>query len=430
MGGLNLFISVSLFTEGCLCSTLYQLSYSEDESPITPPISTINRPHRHVSFNKEETNINVGRQQLKEKTASEEEDGRAALEGKISAAISSHVLENQECNVGLKDDKLPVSAPAVITDAFKMDSDTDVEGEEEGFSSQQRVDHTSDRAQFNMDSDTDAEENDEAPHAVPESASPPENKTRSIPAVPVFQAEGILLDSDTDVDDENALDAVSTAKPASMQGKTTAESAPTTHLKPFHLDSDTETEEEDTKPVQSNSSCKITKTPTKVAERVSAALPPDCPDSETDDEAVPALATSKSGVTESGPAADVHADVNILSDSDTDVEPDSPLVKQTFVGTDVSLARGAASKAIQSDSDADTDVEESSTAPVLERVAAAGLHEEGEKDVEDEVTVAAPGEGQVPRLVRENTPGLLNSSHQYCSTPVQFPGKCIHLVFT
>lgn len=432
-GRINLFISVS-FTEGCLCSTLYyQLFCSEDESPITPPK---NRLQRHVSFNKEETNINVGRQQLKEKRASEDEDGRAAPEGKIAAGSSPRMLENLECNVGLKDDELPVSTPAVITDAFQMDSDTDLEGEGEGVTSglpvtltaNQRVEHTSDRAPFYMDSDTDAEENHDAPHTVPESAPPPEDKTRSVPSVPVFQALGIPLDSDTDVEDENASDAVSIAKPTQTQSKTAAESAPTTQLEHFHLDSDAESEEEDAKPVQSNSSFKNTETPTTLAETVSAALPR--PDSETDDEAVPALATSKSSVTQSGPAADAHADLDILSDSDTDVEPDSPLVKQTFVGTDVSLAHSATlSKAIQSDSDADTDVEEPSTALVLERVTAAGLHVEGEKDVEDEVPVAAPGEGQDPHLVRENPPALLNSFHQYCSTPVQLPGKYIHLVF-
>lgn len=363
----------------------------------------------------------MGRQQLKEKTASEEEDDRAALEGKFSAGNGPPTLENQECNIDLKDDYLPVSTPAVITDAFEMDSDTDLEGEEEGvasataltLSANQRVDHTADRAQFYMDSDTDVEENDDAPHTAPESAPPPGNKTRSIPAVPVLQTEGIPLDSDTDVDDDNAP----------VQSRTPAESAPTTHLKHFHLDS----EDEDMKPVQSISSFKITVTPTKLAETVSAALPR--PDSQTDDEAVAALAAGKSAATESGPAADAHAALDILSDSGTDVEPDSPLVKQTCVGTDMLRAHGTASEAIQSDSDADTDVEGSGSAPLLERVTAAGLHEEGEKDVGDEVRVAAPGEGQMPGLVRENTPGLSNPSHQHCSTPVQLPGKCIRQVF-
>ncbi|CAF97812.1 unnamed protein product [Tetraodon nigroviridis] len=265
-----------------------------------------------------------------------------------------------------------------------------------------------------MDSDTDAEENDDAPHTVPEAVSPPENKTRT--AIPA----GIPSDSDTDVEDKYALEAVPMAKSTSMQSKTTAEAGPTTHLKHFHLDSDTESEEDDPKPAQNNSSFKITETPTKLPETVPAALPR--PDSETDDEAVPAVAAGKSGGTEPGPAADTHADLDILSDSGTDVDPESPLVKQTLVGTDVSLAHGAASEAVQSDSDADTDVEESSTAPVLERVTTAGLHEEGQKAVGDEGPAGASGEGQVPRLVGEDPPGLLSSSRQYCSTPVQLPG--------
>lgn len=380
----------------------YQLSYSEDESPITPPFSTKNRPHRRASFNKEESNINVDRQQLKEKTASEGEDERAALEGNIS-----DMPENQESNVGLTDDKLPISTPAVITDAFKMDSDTDLEGEEEGVASatavtlaaNQRVDHTSERAQFYMDSDTDAEENGDAPHTPPEPAPPPESKTTSVPALPAFQTEGTSLDSDTDVDDESASDAVSIAKPTSVQSKTTASCAATTPLKQFHLDSDTESEEEDMKAVPSDSSS------TKLAETVSAALPR--PDSETDDEALPVLATSESAAAGSGPAADVRADVDILSDSDTDVEPGSPLVKQTSVGTDLSPAHGAPSKGPQSGSDADTDAEESSTDLVLQTRAAL-----------------------VPSLVGENAPGVVNSSHQYCSTPVQVPGKWVQLVFS
>lgn len=352
----------------------------------------------------------MGRQQLKEKTPSEEEDERTALEGKIS-----DMPENQESNVALTDDKLPIPTPAVVTDAFKMDSDTDLEGEEEGEASapavtltaNQRVDHTSDGAQFYMDSDTDVEEGDDAPHTAPESAPPPpppESKATSTPAAPVFRAEGILLDSDTDVDDDDAVDGVSITKPTSMQSKTTADSAAAAPLKHFHLDSDTESEEEAVKPVQSDSSFKITETPTKLASTVSAALPR--PDSETDGEAVPVLASSKSSVTASGPAADAHADVDVLSDSDTDVEPDSALVKQTSAGTD--MAHGTTSKTVHSDSEADADAEESSTDLLLQRVSLVpGL------------AFAAPGEGQVPRLVREN------SSHQYCSTPVQVAGKCI-----
>lgn len=367
----------------------------------------------------------MGRQQLKEKTTSAEEEERAALQESISTGSGPHMLENQETNVRLKDDKLPVTTPSVITDAFKMDSDTDLDGEEEGVASavpvtlttNQKVDHTSDKAQFYMDSDTDVEDDNNASRTVPESAAPPEN-TKPLLATAVFQPEDITMDSDTDVDDDDTLDAASKAKSMSVQSKTTADSAPTTYL---NLDSDTESEEEDLKRVQINSSFKINETPTELAEGISA--PPPHQDSETYDEAVPAPAISKSGDAESCPAADTHADLDILSDSDTDVEDDSPLVKQTFVGTNMSLTHSTVSKAIQSDSDADTDVEESSTASILGRVTTASLDEEGEKDVEHEVALAAPGEGPVPHLVRENTPGLLNPSHQYCSTPVQLPGK-------
>lgn len=332
--------------------------------------------------------------------------------------------ENQETNAQLEYNELPVTTPSVITDIFQMDSDTDLEGEEDGvapavpvtLTPNQIVDHTSDKAQFYMDSDTDVEEDDHASRKVPESASLPENNTKPLPETPVSRPEDVTVDSDTDVDDDDALGAASKAKPASVQSQTTADSTPTTH---FHLDSDTESEEDDMKQVQTNSSFKMSETPAKLARGVSA-VPP-CPGSETYDEALPAI--RKSGGTESCTAADTHADLDILSDSDSDAERDSPLVKQTFVGTNMSLTRGPVSESIQSDSDADTDVEDSTTAPVLGRVTTASLHGGGEKDVDVEVNGAAPGEGHVPPLLREDTPGLLNPSHQHCSTPVQLPGK-------
>lgn len=345
----------------------------------------------------------MGRQQLKDKTASDEDGRREALEGRISVAGGPHTLANQQ----RKDDILPLSTPAAVTDAFKMDSDTDLEEEEEGVTPatpvtstvNQRADRTSGRAQVCAGSDTDAEENDDAPRRVPESAPPPENETRSLPANP----EGTPSDSDTDVEGENVLDAGSMAKTTPIPSKSTAGSGPAARLKRSHLDSDTEGEEEDTPPAQSNSSQTnrdLTETPSKSAEALSA---------EAEGEAAPAPPIGKSAVTEWGPAADAYADLDILSDSGTDVEPDSPPAKQRAVGPDVG---------------------ESGSAPVLERVTVAGPHEEGQQDVEDEGAVGAPGEGQLPRLVREGTPGLPSSSHQYCSTPVQLPGKWSHPVFT
>lgn len=340
----------------------------------------------------------MGRQQLKEKTASEEEDD--TLEGKISAGCGPREPGNQ----GSNDET--VSTAAVGTDAFRMDSDTDLEGEEEGapsavpstLAANQNVNHKSDGAQFCMDSDTDVEED--------------ENPVKS--ANPVPQPEGSPTDSDTDAEGEGA-------KPVSIQGETGADPAPAAHLTRFHLDSDTEGEEEDAKLKQAQSNSPLNETPPTLAGPVPAALPR--PDSETDDEATPAPAPAlgKSGATEAGPASHPRADLDILSDSDTDVEGDSPPVKQAFVGTDLSVTRGGAAGATQSGSDADTDVEEAGPAPVLGRGAAAGLHGEGDKDVEDEGNLLVPGEGH---LVKENPAGLLNSSHQFCSTPVQLPGKC------
>lgn len=393
----------------------YQLSYSEDESLTSPPISTKNRPHRHVSFNKGETNINTGRQQLKEKPASEEEE-------EIFSTVSGpHMQENQETSAQLEDHKLPVTTPSDITDAFQMDSDTDVEGEEDGvaptapvtLTTNQTVDHTSGKAPSCMKGDTDVEEDD------PESASLPENNAKPLPETPVFRPEDVTVDSDTDVDEDDALGAALKAQPTSAQSESTADSTPTTHLKHFHMDSDTESEEDGVKQVQSNSSFKMSEADAKLAQGVSA-VPP-CPGSETDDEALPAV--RKPGVSESWTAADTRADLDILSDSDADAEHESPLVKQTLAGTNMPLTGGPVSGAVQSDPDADTDVEDSTSAPVLGRVTTASLREAGEKDVEVEVNVAAPGEGHVPRLLRENTPGLLNPSHQHCSTPVQLPGK-------
>lgn len=371
--------------------TLYhQLSCSEDESPITPPIPSKNRAHRHVSFNKEETNRNEGRQQLKEKAASEEEDG--TLKGKISAGCGPREPGDQ----GSNDET--VSTAAVGTDAFGVDSDTDLEGEEEGVAAavpatlapNRKADRTSDGAQFYMDSDTDVEED--------------EHHTTSAKKVP--QPEGRPAEGDADAEEEGAK--------------------PVSHLTHFHLDSDTEgeEEEEDTKLKRAQSNPPSDEASPASAGPVPAALPG--PDSETDDEApapapAPAPALGKSGVAETGPAAHPPADLDILSDSDTDVEGDSPPVKQAFVGTNLSVTRGGAAEAIPSGSDADTDVEEAGPALLSERAAAAGLHGEGEKDVEDEVNLVVPGEG---RPVRENPAGLLNSSHQFCSTPVQLPGKC------
>uniref|UniRef100_A0A8D0AIX4 Mediator of DNA damage checkpoint protein 1 n=1 Tax=Sander lucioperca TaxID=283035 RepID=A0A8D0AIX4_SANLU len=318
---------------------------SEDESPITPSSSTKNRPYRHVSFSKEETDLDVGRQQPMKKKAlavvddseeeEEREEERAALRGRKSEESGQHVPVKQESNVNdYASDQVPKSVPSF-------------------------ADHTN------------------PPHVIS-----------------VIRPEGITMDSDTDVDDDDApvSDAATKAKPTSIQSTHTADSAPSTQLKDFHLDSDTDVDEEEEKKRGTNNTY-----------------------SDTDDEAIPAPAISEpsmvSAVTESCTAADARADLGILSDSDTDVEDGSPLVIPVAVPT-LSVGPGTTSEALQSESEADTDVNPDD------------LRVDSDTDVEDEkVDFGEACEGQIPSLPRENTPRFLVPLKQNCSTPIQVSGK-------
>ncbi|XP_049439508.1 mediator of DNA damage checkpoint protein 1 isoform X2 [Epinephelus fuscoguttatus] len=419
---------------------------SEDESPITPSSSTKNRPHRHVSFSKEETDEDVGRQQLKKKEAvaivndSEVEEGmeeeRAALGGIKSGGSGQHASAKQESNVSLTgEDKLPVSTLADAIPAFNMDSDTDVEGEEEGVASagpvalntNQQADQPPNTAQFHMNSDTDVDEDDDdALDKVHKSVPSSADHTKPPHVISIIQPEGITMDSDTDVDDDDAAavsDATTEAKPTSLQSPHKADSAPSTR-KDFHLDSDTDVdEEEEEKEHGTNNTCsKIDETPTRLD--IKPVEPVSIPavssglhlDSDTDDEAIPAPASSEpsvaSAVTESRQTAGAGADLDILSDSDTDVEDNSPLV--------IPLAVSTLSDGLHSGSDADTDVDESSVPLAGDGVNPSKPKADSGTDVEDkEVDFGETVEGQIPNLCRENTPGLLAPLLQNCSTPVQ-----------
>ncbi|XP_035528453.1 mediator of DNA damage checkpoint protein 1 [Morone saxatilis] len=423
---------------------------SEDESPITPSSSTKNRPHRHVSFGKE-TDVDVARQQLKEKKPlvieddSEEEKGkdeeRAALAGREAEESGQHVPVKQENNVSLiGEDELPVSTPAVFTNsvpAFNMDSDTDVEGEEEGVASvgpvtlntNQQSDQPPNTAQFHMDSDTDVDDDDDTSDKVLKAGPSFADNTRPPHVISVIQPEGITMDSDTDVDDDDAAavsDAASKEKPMSFQSADTADTAPSTQLKDFHLDSDTDVDEEEENECRTiNTSSKIDETPTRLdIKPIGPESAPSAPhslhlDSDTDDEGIPAPAIGEPSlppaVTESRTTVDIGADLDILSDSDRD----SPLVIP-FVATTLSFVPDTMSETLQSDSDADTDVDESSMPPAEGGVNPANLSVDSDTDVEgEEVDFGGAGEGQIPSLRRGNTPGLLGPLLQNCSTPVQ-----------
>ncbi|TMS10710.1 Mediator of DNA damage checkpoint protein 1 [Larimichthys crocea] len=406
---------------------------SVDESPITPSSSTINRPSRHVSFSME-TDIYVGRQQLKEKKAlvivddSEEEEERAALGGRKSDG----------CNVSLTgEDESPVSTAEVAIPAFNMDSDTDVEGEEEGvactgpvtLNTNQQADQPPNTAQFHMDSDTDVDEDDDAIDKIPKSVPSSADNTKPPHVISVIQPEAITMDSDTDVDDDAVVsDAASEAKPVSFQSTETADSAPSMQIKDFYLDSDTDVDEEEEKGSRTINTCsKIDETPTRLdikstgAESAAVTAHSLHLDSDTDDETVPAPVISEpsaaSAVTESCIAEDTGSDVDALSDSDTD--DDSCLVIPC-VATTLKFVPCNAPEALQSDSDADTDVDEPSVPPAGDGVNPADLRVDSDTDVEDEkVDFRSAGDSQVPSLQRENTPGLLVPLLQNCSTPVQ-----------
>ncbi|XP_030605195.1 mediator of DNA damage checkpoint protein 1 isoform X2 [Archocentrus centrarchus] len=422
---------------------------SEDESPITPS-SSKNKPNRYGSFITEETDVDVARQQLEKKKAvavvedSEEEEGRenerAAQGGTESTKGEQRVPVKKESSASLTGDN-ELSTPAVSTDAipaFNMDSDTDVEGEEEGVASagtvtlntNQQVDQPPNTVQFHMNSDTDIDEDDDTSGKAPKSLPSPDKNAKTSHVVPVIQPEAITMDSDTDVDDDDddavVSDAATKTEPTLFQSAQTDDSAPSVQPKDFHLDSDTDVDEkEEEEAGECGTKNETNEAPNKLDAKLtapkSANVAPDSLqlESDTDDEAFPA--TSKPSVVvavaESRATADAGADLEIRSDSDTDVEDESPLVIPVAVTT-LSVSPSPTSEAFQADSDADTDVDESSAPPAGGEASADDLRVDG--DAEDRKSdIGEAGEDQIPRLHKENTPGLLAPLLQNCSTPVQ-----------
>ncbi|KAM3873257.1 mediator of DNA damage checkpoint protein 1 [Diretmus argenteus] len=346
---------------------------SEDESPITPYSSTKNRNNKCVGFSEEERDVDVGRQQLKKKRAqvivdsSEEEEERAAPGGSESEQSGQDVPMIQENNVNLC-----VSAPAVSTDAmpvFNVDSDTDVEGEEEGvesagpvtFKTSPPADRPTKRFQIQVDSDTDVDEDDDALDNGPKSV-PVSNDVATKTDSPIKPTFDITFDRDSDVADGVAavLDTATkaTVKPTSLQSVHAADSAPSTQPKDFHLDSDTDVDEEEENDSETENMClKIDETPSRRDSK-------------------PSKVESTSAVvavdTKPPTAAHTRADMILnVSDSDTDVEDGAPL-RPGFAAD--------RSTALQSDSDADTDVDE----PTMPPARVANFRLDSDTDAEDE----------------------------------------------
>lgn len=323
---------------------------------------------------------------------SEEEEERAVQAGTKSLKGGWHMPVEKESNASFTGDG-ELSTPAVSTDAipaFNMDSDTDVEGEDEEVASagpvtlntNQQVDQPPKTAQFHMDSDTDIDEDDDASGKAPKALPSSDENAKTPHAVSVIPPEGVTMDSDTDVDEDEA--------------KNTTDETPN-------------------------------KSDIKLTALKSAPVAPDNlqVESDTDDEALPVPATSKpsvvAAVADSRPTAVADADLEILSDSDTDVEDASLLAIPVGVTT-LSASPGPTLKASLADSDADTDVDESSVPPVGDEAKPADVRVDG--DTEDKKSdIGEEGEDQVPRLHRETTPGLLAPLLQNCSTPVQMSGN-------
>lgn len=362
---------------------------------------------------------------------SEEEEERAVQAGTKSLKGGWHMPVEKESNASFTGDG-ELSTPAVSTDAipaFNMDSDTDVEGEDEEVASagpvtlntNQQVDQPPKTARFHMDSDTDIDEDDDASGKAPKALPSSDENAKTPHAVSVIPPEGVTMDSDTDVDDDAVVsDAATKAGPTVCQSAQTADSAFSVQPE----DSDTDVDEDEAKNTTDETP---NKSDIKLTALKSAPVAPDNlqVESDTDDEALPVPATSKpsvvAAVADSRPTAVAGADLEILSDSDTDVE-DASLLAIPVGATTLSASPGPTLKASLADSDADTDVDESSVPPAGDEAKPADVRVDG--DTEDKKSdIGEEGEDQVPGLHRETTPGLLAPLLRNCSTPVQMSGN-------
>ncbi|XP_032414794.1 mediator of DNA damage checkpoint protein 1 isoform X2 [Xiphophorus hellerii] len=370
------------------------ISESEDESPITPSSSSRNGSSRRISFSLEKTDIDLEKNKSPVFAENGVEEGEGATEGGMYS-------EERGDNVKREADKSPTesseslrSTLQVSRDAvpeFNLDSDTDVEGEEE---EEEEVpagksDQCPNTVLSHMDSDTDVDEDvsDKAPRT-----SPSTDEATKCSVTTGIQLEGITVDSDTDVDDDD--DANVTSKAVLPQGVHSADSAPSVQSVDFNLDSDTDVDEEEEVGKRGN--------PKTLSEKSDKPLSPHNlhPDSHTCDKEVTA------------------AGLDILSESDTDLEEDS-LLSVPAAAADLPVSSAAAAGAPEPESDADTDVDEPVAPQAADEGKPADLRMESDTDVEDVET--SPGEeeqGQIPHLLRENTAEFPVLLWQNCSTPV------------
>uniref|UniRef100_A0A3B3U1P9 Mediator of DNA damage checkpoint protein 1 n=1 Tax=Poecilia latipinna TaxID=48699 RepID=A0A3B3U1P9_9TELE len=319
---------------------------SEDESSITPSSSSRNGSSRRISFSLEKTDVDLEKNKSPVFVENGMEEGEGAAEGGTPTGSGESLRS-----------PLQVSRDAVPE--FNLDSDTDVEGGEEEEAPAGKSDQRPNTVLSHMDSDTDVDE--DVSDKTPRTSSSNDEATKCSPAASGIQLEGIT-------------------------GEHSADSVPSVQSEDFHLDSDTDVDEEEEAGKRGNPKMGET-----LSENSDKPLSPHSlhPDSDACDKEVAA------------------AGLDILSESDTDLEEDSlPAVPAAAADLPVSSAAAAGAP----ESDADTDVDE----PVAPRAADEGkpadLRMESDTDVEDEE--ANPGEEEGGRQTE-------NALRQNCSTPVQ-----------
>ncbi|CAL8247425.1 unnamed protein product [Lota lota] len=448
---------------------------SEDESPITPSSSSKHRPTQCVSADNDEQDFGAWQQRLKNKKAAHV----IATDGKEEEEKVAPVGADPEKRGGCAPDSLVNSVstwakdgldqpgpalPTELIQVLNMDSDTDVEGEEEssvsvGLGTPNRTQPapppptanapTCELGQFVMDSDTDVDDEDECVDATPAPTAGEANTTESPGEVLV--AQQTYGDTDVEGEDDDEPDRVSKATHASPQSENLPVSwAGSTQPSDFHLESDTDVEEEEDEEgddaIAKSSSAKMEAESRGVVFASAAPQNFDL-DSDTDDDVLPTDAnsdpTSEAAQTTPSSAADTGAHLDILSDSDTDVEEDSPLILPAVAvainagpmssGLPSSSGPISLSTALGPDSDADTDVDEISSSPVGVDVSTdpADIRMYSDTDMEDEEEEArAVGtEGcQVSCSSDEKDFGSLQghrASSHHCSTPVELSGGAV-----
>uniref|UniRef100_A0AAY5KBT4 Mediator of DNA damage checkpoint protein 1 n=1 Tax=Esox lucius TaxID=8010 RepID=A0AAY5KBT4_ESOLU len=404
---------------------------SEDESPITPR-SAKDTPSKQVTVSEEDTEVD-DRQQTRKRRApmiweDSEEEEEEAREDKGSPGEKETVTVRtgaQDVSRKVADQVGPAdrvggstSEPACPTEsrpALSIDSDTDVEGDEEGGLSAPvtrveapattRVEAPAttrpEPGLLHTESHPDAEEGATAGRDSNLMLSGADLDRRPVGGVPAVQPAGPHRDGDAGADAATVL-----VSPVSNRGQNPGASV----VQPVELSLDSDTDvEEDTNPPESVSS----------GIRTAKAVHQDVllgSDTEEDEPFSPA-SSKTAALLNPQSTVGAAAALEIRSDSETEPEEDAtppPLAATTSTRT---LAKAASLRS--QDSDADTDVEDERLGPEAELVPESGLSHptdfrmDSDTDVEEDEDEGGPGE-----MGWTGKGAALPSSQQKCSTPL------------